>query len=138
MKIQLDATVRSPNYFTAKSVYMFRVSQHPSSGVLKTVNAASGTGHNIGTATSLHRGQVGSPDLATLQYNKSDCLLLHLVGFLFNISMMRRLRWSSGSMLAFSTQVRGFKLGRSRRILGRKNPQHPFLRRGSKAVGPMS
>jgi len=23
-------------------------------------------------------------------------------------------------------------------FLGRKNPQHPFLRRGSKAVGPMS
>ena len=31
-------------YFTAKSLYMFRVSQHPSSGVLKTVTAASGTG----------------------------------------------------------------------------------------------
>ena len=30
---------------------MFRVSQHPSSGVLKTVTATSGTGHNIGTAT---------------------------------------------------------------------------------------
>jgi len=27
---------------------MFRVSQHPSSGVLKTVTAASGTGHNTG------------------------------------------------------------------------------------------
>jgi len=27
---------------------------HPSSGVLKTVTAPSGTGHNIGTATSLH------------------------------------------------------------------------------------
>ena len=40
-------------YFTAKSLYMFRVSQHPSSGVLKSVIAASGTGHNIGTATSL-------------------------------------------------------------------------------------
>ena len=41
---------------------MFRVSQHPSSGVLKTVTAASGTGHNTGTATSLQRdliGQVG-------------------------------------------------------------------------------
>ena len=36
---------------------MFRVSKHPSSGVLKTVTAASGTGHNIGTATSLQRGQ---------------------------------------------------------------------------------
>jgi hypothetical protein len=30
---------------------MFRLSQHPSSGVLKTVTAASGTGHDIGTAT---------------------------------------------------------------------------------------
>ena len=37
---------------------MFRVSQHPSSGVLKTETAASGTGHNIGTATSLQRGQI--------------------------------------------------------------------------------
>jgi len=34
---------------------MFRVSQHPSSGVLKTVIAASGTGHNIGPATSFQR-----------------------------------------------------------------------------------
>jgi len=33
---------------------------HPSSGVLKTVTAASGMGHNIGTATSLQRGQVRS------------------------------------------------------------------------------
>ena len=47
-------------YFTAKSLYMFRVSQHPSSGVLKTVTAASGTGHNIGTVTSFQRGQVGT------------------------------------------------------------------------------
>jgi len=41
---------------------MFRVSQHPSSGVLKTVTAASGTGHNIGTATSLQRGLIGTDD----------------------------------------------------------------------------
>ena len=34
------------------------MSQRPSSGVLKTVTAASGTGHNIGTATSLQRGQI--------------------------------------------------------------------------------
>ena len=38
---------------------MFRVSQHPTSGVLKTVTATSGTGHNTGTATSLQRGQSG-------------------------------------------------------------------------------
>ena len=58
IKIQLDATV-CRYLFTAKSLYMFRVSQHPSSGVLKTVTAASGTDHNIGTATFLERGQVG-------------------------------------------------------------------------------
>ena len=34
-------------------LYMFRASQHPSSGVLKTVTAASGT------ATSLQRGPIG-------------------------------------------------------------------------------
>jgi hypothetical protein len=52
--------------------------------------------------------------------------------------------WLSGfgglvvSMLASGTKVRGFKPGRSRPIFGRKNPQHAFLRRGSKAVGPVS
>jgi len=44
--------------FTAKSLYMFRVSQYPSSGVLKTATAASGTGHNIGTANSPQRGPI--------------------------------------------------------------------------------
>jgi len=46
---------------------MFRLSQHPSSGVLKTETAASGTGHNTGAATSLRRGLIGSPDQATLE-----------------------------------------------------------------------
>jgi len=32
-------------------------SNHPSSGVLKTVTAASGTGHIVGTPTSLQREQ---------------------------------------------------------------------------------
>jgi len=54
IEIQPDATVRR-YLFTAKSLYMFRVSQHPSSGVLKTVT---GTGHNTGTATSLQRGLI--------------------------------------------------------------------------------
>ena len=36
---------------------MFRMSQHPSSGVLKTVTAASGTGHN--TAASFQRDPIG-------------------------------------------------------------------------------
>ena len=54
-----DATV-CRYLFTAKLLYMFRVSQHPSSGVLKTVPAASGTGHNTGTATSLQRVLIGN------------------------------------------------------------------------------
>jgi len=58
IKIQPDATV-CRYLFTAKSFYTFRVSQHPSSGVLKTVTTASGTGHNIGTSTSLQRDLIG-------------------------------------------------------------------------------
>jgi len=58
IKIQPDGTV-CRYLFTAKSLYMFRVSPHPSSGELKTVTATSGTGHNIGTGTSLQRGPVG-------------------------------------------------------------------------------
>jgi len=46
IKIQPDATV-CRYLFTAKSLYMFRVSQHPLSGVPKTVTAASGTGHTV-------------------------------------------------------------------------------------------
>jgi len=57
IKIQPDATV-CRYLFTAKSLYMFRVSQHPSSGVLKTVTATSGTGHNTGRATSPQRGLI--------------------------------------------------------------------------------
>ena len=56
-----DATV-CRYLFTAELLYMFRVSQHPSSGVIKTVTAASGTGHNTGTATSLQRGRSGKKD----------------------------------------------------------------------------
>ena len=58
IKIQPDTTV-CRYLFTAKSLYMFRVSQHPSSGVLKTVTEASGTAHNTGTATSLQRSLIG-------------------------------------------------------------------------------
>jgi len=54
IKIQPDATV-CRYLFTAKPFHMFWVSQHPSSGVLKTVTATSGTGHNTGTTTSLQR-----------------------------------------------------------------------------------
>ena len=59
IKIQPDVTV-CKYLFTAKSLYMFRVSQHPSSGVLKTVTATSGTGHNTGTATYLQRDLIGT------------------------------------------------------------------------------
>jgi len=58
IKIQPDATVYR-YLFTANLLYIFRVSQHPSSGVLKTVTAASGAGHITGTATSLQRGPIG-------------------------------------------------------------------------------
>ena len=57
IKIQPDATV-CRYLFTAKLFFIFRVSQHPSSGVLKTVPAASGTGHT-GAVTSLQRGPIG-------------------------------------------------------------------------------
>jgi len=45
-KVQLDATVCG-HLFTAKLLYMFQVSQHPSSGALKTVTATSGIGHTV-------------------------------------------------------------------------------------------
>jgi len=59
IKLQPDATVYR-YLFTAKLLYMFRVSQHPSSGVIKTVTAASGTGHTTCTATTLQRGLIGT------------------------------------------------------------------------------
>jgi len=52
IKIQPDATV-CRYLFTAKSLYIFRVSQHPSTGVLKTVTATSGTGHNTGLPSNV-------------------------------------------------------------------------------------
>ena len=58
-KVQLDATI-CRHLFTAKSLYMFRASQHPPSGALKTVTATSGIGHNTGTSTSFQRGLLRS------------------------------------------------------------------------------
>ena len=58
-KVQLDATIYR-HLFTARSLYMFRASQHPSSGALKTVTATYGIGHNGGTATSFQRGLIKS------------------------------------------------------------------------------
>ena len=41
-------------------------------------------------------------------------------------------------ILAIGSEVRGFKSGRGRWIFSeRKNPDYDFLRKGSKAVGPM-
>ena len=43
------------------------------------------------------------------------------------------------SMLASGTQVCGFKPGRNPLdFYGRKNPQHAFIRRGSKRIFPTS
>ena len=41
--------------------------------------------------------------------------------FISDIYICKRLRWSRGSVLAFSTQVRGFKPGQSRRNFRAKN-----------------
>ena len=64
--------------FTTKLLYMFRVSQHPSSGVLKTVPTASGTGHTTCTATPFLRGLIGTEhaDIYSLQ-NYSTCFGCH-------------------------------------------------------------
>jgi len=82
IKIQPDATV-CRYLFTAKLLYMFRVSQHPSSAVLKTVTAASGTGHNIGTATSLQRGLIGPRwrEVAIGNFQIVDCTRFSNVDF---------------------------------------------------------
>jgi len=53
---------------------MFRMSQHPTSGVLKTVTATSGTGHNTGTATRLQRDLIG-PDQVTLEASSGTSVM---------------------------------------------------------------
>ena len=58
---------------------MFRVSQHPSSGVLKTVTATSGIGHNVGMATSFQRGLV-SLDQATLEGSSRTNIMTYTRG----------------------------------------------------------
>jgi hypothetical protein len=44
------------------------------------------------------------------------CVYIYIYIYIY----IYRLRWSRGSVLAFSTQVRGFKPGRSRRIFWAK------------------
>jgi len=72
-KVHLDATI-CRHLFTAKSLYMFRASQHPSSGTLKTVTATSGIGHNTGTATSFQRGSSGHGTMSKKKITFSRCV----------------------------------------------------------------
>ena len=59
--VQRDETIISLFIYCKVTLYMFRVSSHPSSGVHKTVTTTFGTGHIIGAATSFQRGQVTWP-----------------------------------------------------------------------------
>jgi len=79
-KVQLDAAA-CRHLFTAKSLYMFRVSQHPSSGALKTVTATSGIGHNTGKATSFQRGLIRTvPDQTTLEGSSCTSIMTYTRG----------------------------------------------------------
>ena len=83
-------------------------------------------------------GLCNGPILRLQQYYRV-CECINECGLEREEEGRKRLRWYRGSVLTFGTQVRGLKPGRSLRIFqGEKNPQHAFLRRGSKAVGPMS
>ena len=77
-KVQLDATV-CRHLFTAKSLYMFLVSQLPSSWALKTVTATSGIGHNTGTATSFQRGLIRN-DQTTLEGSSCTSVMTYTRG----------------------------------------------------------
>ena len=77
-KGQLDATV-CRHLFTAKSLYRFRVSQHPSSGALETVTATSGICHNTGAATSFQRGLI-SPDQTTEEGSSCTSIMTYTRG----------------------------------------------------------
>jgi len=50
------------------------------------------------------------------------------------ISLLEWLQWSRPLVLKFA----GSNLAEAIGFLGRKNPQHAFLWRGSKAISPMS
>ena len=78
-KVQLYATV-CKHLFTAKSPYMFRVSQHPSSGALKIVTTTSGIGHNTGTATSFQRGLIRTGWTTTLEGSSCTSVMTYTRG----------------------------------------------------------
>ena len=73
--------------------------------------------------------------LADMGFFKPD---MQVASLLF--STYTRLRWSRGRVLAFGTQVHGFKPGRSRWIFQgeKKILSTPSFGRESKAVCPMS
>jgi hypothetical protein len=80
-------------------------------------------------------GRISNP--VCLQSFKIQCEVLRSRWFLCLHVLLHRASGFGGlvvSMLASGTRVRGFKPGRSRHT----NPQHAFLRKGSKAVGSMS
>jgi len=75
--VQLDATV-CRHLFTAQSLYMFRVSQHPSSGVLKTT---------IDTVVCApDDGRRYHPKHVEQFPDKINCVTLHLVGHILQQS----------------------------------------------------
>ena len=72
---------------------------------------------------------------STWRANIATELLFAICHNYFNIG--KRLRWSRGSVLAFGTQVRGFKPGRSRRIFqGEKFLSTPSFGREVKPFVP--
>jgi len=73
-KVLLDATV-CRHLFTAESLYMFRASQHLSSGVLNTVSTISGISYDTVTASSFHR-----PDQATVEGSSGDSIKTYTRG----------------------------------------------------------
>jgi len=66
---------------------MFRASQHPSSGALKTVTATSGIGHNTGTATSFQRG-LTSPEQTTLEGSSCTSIMTYTSGSGYNFLVL--------------------------------------------------
>ena len=65
-------------------------------------------------------------DVKITNYNffMRECRCIYMTNNRFTVGniQLQRLRWSGVSVLAFGTQVRGFKPGRSRRIFRAKKP----------------
>jgi hypothetical protein len=86
---------------------------------------------NISKLTFLDHCQVRSLYRIALRVRTCVCVSVYSIASAFGGLVV--------NMLASGTQDRGFKPGQCRQISRAKhNPQLPFLRRGSKAVHPMS